>query len=704
MAKKNRGTRPPVVNVTSSTTVEVNGGISSAEFQSLLNIQTNSLQELQGVRKLLELSKEMSKAGGDSSSAGASPQRIQIDILGQIKEQVKQSRKYYKSQEEFEAEWRKEARDIAEMSKGMRTFKTLGEKLQDKKDGIKGALSADSLKSGLLKSLNFGGMLDKVIAKGDFIKQQKALGSGQSNKSLGADFEAHNNALKASKKNEAEISKVKTAAKTDNEDLLRQKNPEFAALLDKRREHADTLSTHNRAYDAAAPKSDGPIRRIDDRGMAPIPTANKSSTQTAAEQTQGAEQQEEQMRAVGHQTELLEKIEKNTGGKSADQKAQSASGEGGGGILAGIGAGLKAIGGGLKGFGEGAGKGIKGLLTGIAEGIAAFGKTNVIKGAAAMVILAGALYITGKALQEFGKVEWESIAKGGVALLGLAGIAMLLGKGSTEMIKGGLAIAILGGALWVAGKGFQTFAELDWETIGKGLVALLGLGAVAAVLGLALPFIIPGAIAIGALGLALVPFAAAMALAGPAMDEFASGMERLSKISGDDLLKIALGIGAVGVAMAAFGAGQAVAGLGNLVGRFLTLGTDSPVDQLIKIGNAGEGVMKAAQGLSKLSDAMQGFGKVDKKGMEAVNDFPWIRATAFVAAGGAMETAGSKVYNASKGNADEKAVAGANAGGSKTNVVNAPVTTNNNTTQVQMRPPIRNEESSQSRYAASRYA
>ena len=40
----------------------------------------------------------------------------------------------------------------------------------------------------------------------------------------------------------------------------------------------------------------------------------------------------------------------------------------------------------------------------------------------------------------------------------------------------------------------------------------------------------------------------------------------------------------------------------------------------------------------------------------------------------------------------------------KTNVVNAPVTTNNNTTQVQMRPPIRNEESSQSRYASSRYA
>jgi len=39
----------------------------------------------------------------------------------------------------------------------------------------------------------------------------------------------------------------------------------------------------------------------------------------------------------------------------------------------------------------------------------------------------------------------------------------------------------------------------------------------------------------------------------------------------------------------------------------------------------------------------------------------------------------------------------------KTNVVNAPVTTNNNTTKVEMRPPIRNQESSQQRYAGAAY-
>jgi hypothetical protein len=758
--------------------------VSSSTFQNLLDMQKDSLHELQNVRKLMELSNEVAqRANAVSASTAANKggdQKIQIDILGQIKEHVRLSRKYYKSQEEFEADWRKEARDITEMSKNMKTFKTLGEKLQDKKEGIKGALSTDSLKTGLLKSLNFGGIFDKTLAKDEFVKQQKALGSNQTNKELGADFEAQNKALKASNKNEAEIEKVKKAAKTDDEDFIRQKNPEFAALLDKRRDYADTLSTYNRSFDAVAPKDDGAIRRINDRGMAapemaspadsssnqvrpataptgtspnqvrpataptgtsgfvapttrsanqassitapatsgspapafaasaqrvitPIPT-NRSVSQSAAEETQNEETKIEQLRAVEHQSDLLEQIAENTGGKPSDQKAKAATGgEGGNGIMAGIGAGLKTLGGGLKGFGEGAGKGIKGLLKGIAEGIGSFGKTNVLKGAASMLVLSSALLVTAKALQEFGEVEWESVAKGGVALLGLAGVAMLLGKAGTNMIIGAAAIAVLGGALLIAGKGFQTFAELSWENIGKGFVALLGLGAVAAVLGMALPFIIPGAVAIGALGLALVPFAAAMALAGPAMDEFASGMERLAQISGEDLLKIAAGIGAVGVAMAAFGAGQAVAGLGNLVGRFLTLGADSPVDQLIKIGNAGEGVMKAADGLSKLSDAMQGFGKVDAKGMEAVNEFPWLKATAFVAAGGAMETAGTKVYNASKGNADEAAITKAGGAGN-TNVLNAPINTNNTNTQVQIRPPIRNQESSNQKYASVAYS
>jgi hypothetical protein len=67
----------------------------------------------------------------------------------------------------------------------------------------------------------------------------------------------------------------------------------------------------------------------------------------------------------------------------------------------------------------------------------------------------------------------------------------------------------------------------------------------------------------------------------------------------------------------------------------------------------------------------------------------------------ATPTTANQVEQKSAENADAKDKP---ATANKTNVVNAPVTTNNNTTQVQMRPPIRNQESSQSRYMASKYA
>lgn len=65
-------------------------------------------------------------------------------------------------------------------------------------------------------------------------------------------------------------------------------------------------------------------------------------------------------------------------------------------------------------------------------------------------------------------------------------------------------------------------------------------------------------------------------------------------------------------------------------------------------------------------------------------------------------TSADAVTGASKQNADEAA---ANTGTSTGNtaIVNAPVTTNNNTSQI-IKSPIRNQESSQSRYLASRYA
>jgi hypothetical protein len=186
------------------------------------------------------------------------------------------------------------------------------------------------------------------------------------------------------------------------------------------------------------------------------------------------------------------------------------------------------------------------------------------------------------------------------------------------------------------------------------------------------------------------------------IDAVTSSIERLSQIDGGALLSVAGGLLALSGAMVAFGGAQALAGLGSLVGNLLTIGSDSPVEQLIKIGDRGEGIQKAASGMEKLGSAMSAFGKIDKKTMEAINDFPWLKATAFVAAGGSMQVDGAVVTKASKQNADAAAANDGKSSGS-TAIVNAPTTNVTKQTQI-IKSPIRNQESSQSKYLNSRYA
>jgi len=337
--------------------------------------------------------------------------------------------------------------------------------------------------------------------------------------------------------------------------------------------------------------------------------------------------------------------------------------------------------------------------------------SDMFKAALGLGALGAAIYVIGKALDSFAEVEWGSILKAGVVIGGLALMGEMLGAAAIPMALGAVGLGLLGGAIWVIGKALEMFQDLDWETIGKAFVAITGLGVLGAIAGVAAPLILLGAAAIGAMGLALLPFAAAMAIAGPAMDQFADGMERLSKISGSGILELAGALGALSVAMVAFAAGNAIAGLGNLVSNFLSIGGDSPVEQLLKISKAGPGVAQAADGLNQIGKAMEVFAKVPKDAMEAVNDFPWVRATAFVAAGGKMsvttpEKTSVGVMNASKSNEDMKAenASGGNGGGN-TNIVSAPQTSvvNNNTIASQ-RSPIRNRDSTMNSYISSRYA
>ena len=405
-------------------------------------------------------------------------------------------------------------------------------------------------------------------------------------------------------------------------------------------ERREATAAQYKKYDMAAQlNEDGR-----DHSKAPLASLKPATpTAAAAASLKDEEAQEEQSRIIGEQTELLKLIEEHTRPAGAGGKnTSSTGGEEGGGILGGIGAGLGKLGKGLgsllRSVGGGAGKGIQLFLRGLASGVAALANPASLVGLGAFTL---AMMGLGKALE--------------LAAPAIEAFAPVLMK-----------VAEVIGDVFM--KAIEKLPEII-KTAGDVIMGIIS------------------TISDSITGL---------------IDEVITSIERLSKLDGGSLLSVAGGLLAISGAMAAFGAGQAVAGLGNLVGKLLSFGGDSPVEQLIKIGEQGENLNKAADGMGKIGDAMGKFSKIDKKTMEAINDFPWVRATAFVAAGGSMQVNGASVTNASKNNAD-MAAANQGSGGGNTNVVNAPVTNTSKTTNV-VRPKIRNNESSHSRWQSSRYA
>ena len=170
---------------------------------------------------------------------------------------------------------------------------------------------------------------------------------------------------------------------------------------------------------------------------------------------------------------------------------------------------------------------------GIMDSISKIDMNAVLKGAAAMVIVAGAVFVFGKAVQEFMKVSWEAVGMAVVSMLALVGAVALLGAimtsgvgavailaGAAAMLVIAASVLVLGVALQSIGTGFEMMANgigtlmpqlmSVAATIG-GLVVLIpaiallsysimGLSASLVALGLAGIVAAPGLMALGAVG------------------------------------------------------------------------------------------------------------------------------------------------------------------------------------------------------------
>jgi len=111
---------------------------------------------------------------------------------------------------------------------------------------------------------------------------------------------------------------------------------------------------------------------------------------------------------------------------------------------------------------------------------------KMLAGAAALLIVSAALYVAAKAMQQFSTgVSWEGVMMGivtlGALVLAVVGLGTLMssGVGTVAIIAGAAAMVILSGAMYVMGKAMQEFAKAAviaipvFETLFKGVVGII---------------------------------------------------------------------------------------------------------------------------------------------------------------------------------------------------------------------------------------
>ena len=159
---------------------------------------------------------------------------------------------------------------------------------------------------------------------------------------------------------------------------------------------------------------------------------------------------------------------------------------------------------------------------GIMDSMSKVNMSAVLKGAAAMVLVAGAVFILGKALQEYKSVGLTEIglAAAGMLILGAAvmglGMIMSSGVGAVALLAGAAAMIVVAGAIWVLGKAIQEmaigFAMLG--VVGSQLGGLISM--IPGIFGLAAAFVALGASLgiLGTVGVMALPVLLGLGVAG----------------------------------------------------------------------------------------------------------------------------------------------------------------------------------------------
>jgi hypothetical protein len=264
----------------------------------------------------------------------------------------------------------------------------------------------------------------------------------------------------------------------------------------------------------------------------------------------------------------------------------------------------KAAGGAAGGLGKGMGKG----LIGLGRGLKAIGSPAAMRGAVTIGLLAASLGVAAYGFGQFASVDWQGIGKGTVALMALTAVSFVIGKIAGQLIPGAAAILILGASLVPFAFALNLMKGVGWGTffmLGAGLLALtLATAAVGAIMmsGVGAVAILAGAGAFAILAAGLIPLAYAMNLAVPGLEQLGVVLATVATVPLANL--VLLGPALIGMA-----AGFAALSAGGLIGSVLDglgslFGGDSPVEKLVKMGDAAEHINKLNGSLETLPELL----------------------------------------------------------------------------------------------------
>lgn len=249
-----------------------------------------------------------------------------------------------------------------------------------------------------------------------------------------------------------------------------------------------------------------------------------------------------------------------------------------------------------------------------------------ILGAAGLLVTAIALKSIAEAMQQFGGMAWEEIARGLVAMGGALTELVVAMMFATSGLAGAAAMLIMALAVKMILPLFIELGNMEWESIGKACVAMGAafaiLAAAMAGLGAIASLALPGAAVLLAFGVALGVSVAAIAMA---IDMLVDTINTMGNINPETFLTttttVALGIAELGLALKTFGLTSTIgaSALKTTAEGLLILYPAMAGFNMLDGKKLSEMFTRLAFGIGKFGLALKTFGPFSSIGADAFN-------------------------------------------------------------------------------------